>query len=132
MRNIVYHQPTGYSPCEYAACVGGFCTKSKIEIEIELELELKIEKTCWGGLYSLRAAKPQALGAVRLCKSKICARRAIGAIRAGERALRHEWLDYHGLRPCGPPTKRGQPQGLTSFVGGPSRTRTLDRPVMSR
>ena len=61
MRNIVYHQPTGYSPCEYAACVGGFCTKSKIEIEIEIELELKIEKTCWGGLYSLRAAKPQAL-----------------------------------------------------------------------
>lgn len=29
-------------------------------------------------------------------------------------------------------TKRGQPQGRPLFVGGASRTRTLDRPVMSR
>ena len=43
----------------------------------------------WVELYSCEL-QSGALGAMRLCKSKICARRAIGAISAGEQAPRHE------------------------------------------
>ena len=65
------------------------------------------------------------LGAMRLCKSEICARGAICAVSLTSKLVDSALLDYvasgstgrAGLssRLDGATTKRGQPQGLTSF-----------------
>ena len=60
IRNIVYHQPTGYTPCEHADRCRR-CYAPRRAIGALKMLENKIA----GGLYSLRTAKPEDLGAVR-------------------------------------------------------------------
>ena len=109
---------TGYTPCE--------CADHSRRCYAQKALRKKLP----GGLYSCEL-QSKALGALRLANQRFALTEQPATSTLSSELVDVDVLDYHGLRPWCPEAKREiTARAISLFAGGPSRTRTLDRPVI--